>query len=373
MYSLLDAGRSHDEIQLLVEIALNKYGKISLSGNGMCGTVYFFDQGEDVHPRYVVAKVPRIPRDDREERNRRFLREIEIQHRTFYHRFVCWPFDYHMLFDTPVALFRASDGDLAQWIPQPEFSAASRIAVLAYLCSALRHCRSRGVECHQDLKPQNILMRRFDLSRFGASGSDVFNHPLLADFGLANAGIELDNAEGARPYMAPEQWLEGIATAESDIFALGVIIFEVMTAGSHPYGGVTREWWPAPAHGRSKKWLRSDTWEKWAKTGNPVAPANFLVDGIEDIARRCMAPCPSDRPKLGQIQADLFAVLATIDRSAAEQASYQAFHADNDPNDQGWPYRDAKLDQLRRSVASIPPSTPASSNDDSPVISQEHP
>ena len=319
----------------------------------MCGSVYFFDQGEHVHPRWVIAKVPRTPTNDRTERNRRFLREIEIQHRTYYHRFVCWPFDYRMVLDTPVALYRAWDGDLAAWIPKEDFSATSRLAVLIYLCSALRHCRKRGVACHQDLKPQNILMRDASNHLREASGSDVFKFPLLADFGLANAGRDFQNAEGARPYMAPEQWLLGVADATSDIFALGVIIFEVMTRGSHPYGGLTREWWPDPINGRSKRWLRPETWEKWAKGGNPITSAPFLVEGVEGISRRCMATNRAERPALDQIQADLLGVLSSLDRAAAEQARFQALHADNDPNDGEWPYRDAQLERLRRSIDDV--------------------
>lgn len=353
MCSLLDGELTEDEIQLIIEAALSKHGRIAKRGGGMCGSVYFFDQGESVHPRWVVAKVPRIPRGDPFERNRRFLREIEIQHRTFYHRFVCWPFDYRMVLDTPVALYRAWDDDLAQWIPRSEFSAVSRLAVLFYLCSALRHCRSRGVECHQDLKPQNILMRNAGDTLREAPGSDVFNFPLLADFGLANAGIDFQNAEGARPYMAPEQWIETIATGSSDVFALGVIIFEVMTLGSHPYGGKTCEWWPHPIEGASKKWLRPETWEKWAKAGNPIAQATFLADGVEEIARRCMAPDPADRPPLELIQAELLTALTALDNEAGSQASFQASHADNHPTDSEWPYRDIQLERLRRSVSDI--------------------
>lgn len=356
MQSLLDGGFSEDQIQMIVEGALAKHGRIAMRGGGMCGTIYFFDQGENVHPRWVVAKVPRVPREDRVERNRRFLREIEIQHRTFYHRFVCWPFDYKMILDTPVALFRASDGDLAQWIPRPEFSPASRLAVLIYLCSALRHCRTRGVDCHQDLKPQNILMRNVADGLREASGSDVFAFPMLADFGLANAGIEFQNAEGARPYMAPEQWLQKVAIGESDVFALGVIIYEVMTGGSHPYGGVLREWWPVPIEGNSKKWLRPETWEKWAKAGNPIAPATFLVDDVEDIVHRCMAPDPVDRPTLEQVAAHLIDVLKRLDDDAGKQVAFQVSHADNDPTDEAWPYRDQQLERTRRSLLEVPPT-----------------
>jgi serine/threonine protein kinase len=353
MVSLLDGRFDEDAIQSLVEVALAKHGRIVHRGGGMCGSVYFFDQGENVHPRWVAAKVPRVPREDRRERNQRFLREIEIQHRTFYHRFVCWPFDYQLVYDTPVALFRAMDGDLAQWIPRHEFSIESRLAVLIYLCSALRHCQKRGVICHQDLKPQNILMRDVVSTMRDVSQADVFEFPMLADFGLANAGIELDIAQGARPYMAPEQWLHNVATAESDVFALGVIIFEVMTRGEHPYGGLTREWWPEPIEGNSKKWLRPETWMAWAERGNPITPGQFLIGDVENIARRCMEPSPLERPSLDQIQTDLLSVLSAYDASAGSMASFQVSFADSDPNDGEWPSRDIQLENMRRWLSEI--------------------
>lgn len=352
MQSLLDGLYGEEEISAFLEGRLSKYGRIKMRSGGMCGTVYFFDQGENVHPRWVAAKIPRVPAKDRSERNRRFLREIEIQHRTFYHRFVCWPFDYEMVLDTPVALYRASDGDLAQWIPRQDFSPSSRLAVLIYLCSALRHCRSRGMECHQDLKPQNILMRAAVDGVGEISGADVFEFPQLADFGLANMGLE-GHAEGARPYMAPEQWLADIADGDSDIFALGVIIFEVMTAGEHPYGGTIREWWPDPEEGKSKRWLRPDIWKKWAEAGNPITPARFLVDGVDHIARKCMSPSPSDRPTLDHIQAELLAVLLRHDPPSAIQAEFQFLHAEADPNDGSWPYRDERLDLVRRWITEL--------------------
>jgi len=351
--NLLDGGFSEEEILGLVQISLGKHGRIAGRSDGMCGSVYFFDQGEDVHPRWVAAKIPISPKGDRTERNKRFLREIEIQHRTFYHRFVSYPFDYQMVFDTPVALYRASDGDLSRWIPRADFSIASRLAVLAYLCSALIHCRARGVECHQDLKPQNILMRAAP-SSVADLADDVFEFPLLADFGLANLGIDTGNAEGARPYMAPEQWIDKVSRSESDTFAFGVIIFEVMTAGRHPCGELTRDWWPVPVEGRSKKWLRPETWVKRANAGNPVVSAPFLVDGVEAIARACMATDPDVRPSLTTVQSELINVLRGHDPDAAVQVSFQIAHADSRPHGSSeWPYRDDQLVFLQKSIVGL--------------------
>ena len=351
MSYLLDSGLSEDEIQWHIEVLLSKHGRITHRAGGMCGQVYFFDQGENVHPRWIVAKIPRVPEADPEERNRRFLREIEIQHKTFYHRFVCWPFDYQIVHDTPVALYRAADADLSQWIPLTGFSTVSRLAFLAYLCAALAHCRSRGLENHQDLKPQNILVQDMGKRFSGLPDQNVFIMPLLADFGLANLWIENNIPQGARPYMAPEQWLHGVANGASDLFSLGVIIFEVMTKGHHPYGGITREWWPAPRE-NSKKWTKDDMWVKWAKNFCPVAPADFLVADAETIARACLSPDPMDRPSLSLVQAELLNILHKLDPEAAEQARFQIAHANASETSDEWPYRDHQLQRLIKHLGS---------------------
>lgn len=352
-FALLDSNLTETDIQLLVGGIFTKYGKIDRCGGGMCGSVYFFDQGENVHPRWVAAKVPRAPAYDRIERNRRFLRELEIQHSTYYHEFVSHPFDYEIVYDTPVALYRAMNDDLSGWIYQEHFSDAGRLATLSYLCAALIHCRSRGVLCHQDLKPQNILMRDYRKDFRGLPEEDVYNVPLLADFGLANMGLEYNRPDGPKPYMAPEQWLDGIAEGASDVFSLGVIIYEVMTRGMHPVGHRVSDWWPEPRPGNSKKWQRDDFWKRWAKDGSPISPAVFVHDDLRRIVCDCMSPLPASLPSLQQIQADLLEVLRTVDRKAFEQATFRISYANSKTKSlDDWPYRNQRLDRLRMAFQS---------------------
>jgi serine/threonine protein kinase len=104
------------------------------------------------------------------------------------------------------------------------------------MADAVAHAHSRGV-VHRDLKSTNVMI--------GTNG-DV----KILDFGLAirepaaNAESETTRSEspsgaGTVPYMAPEILCGRRATPQSDIWALGVLLFE-MLAGVRPFCGATR-------------------------------------------------------------------------------------------------------------------------------------
>lgn len=99
------------------------------------------------------------------------------------------------------------------------------LMVLSQAAQALDYAHSKGV-IHRDIKPANIMMDR--------SGRVV-----LTDFGLALISLEGTKGEvfGTPQYIAPEQAVNSAgATAQSDQYALGVILYEILT-GSVPFGG----------------------------------------------------------------------------------------------------------------------------------------
>jgi hypothetical protein len=89
------------------------------------------------------------------------------------------------------------------------------------VCEALDYAHQQGI-IHRDLKPLNILL-------------DEERGPLLADFGIArlvggsSVSLTTGGVMGTLAYIAPEVWNEVVAGAPADIYALGCIVYEMVT------------------------------------------------------------------------------------------------------------------------------------------------
>jgi serine/threonine-protein kinase len=107
--------------------------------------------------------------------------------------------------------------------PIPE---AEAVELIRQICAGLSAVHARGI-LHRDLKPANIML--------GAAGQVH-----LMDFGIAGAAEAQHAIEGTPAYMAPEQLLGKELTTQSDIYALGLIIHEMLT-GKSMFGAHTLE------------------------------------------------------------------------------------------------------------------------------------
>lgn len=120
--------------------------------------------------------------------------------------------------------------DLRKLIAMGELAPEEAMRIVPPLCAALQYAHDRGV-VHRDVKPENVLI-------------DVDGNVKLADFGLARllgdagCGPQLTRQSqvmGTPHYMAPEQYSTANVDHRADIFALGVVLYELLT-GQLPAG-----------------------------------------------------------------------------------------------------------------------------------------
>jgi len=161
-----------------------------------------------------------------------------------------------------------------------KFSILDSLTVLKALCAALGFAHRNNV-VHCDVKPGNIMVD---------SGGNLY----LTDFGIArhaeSTRTTFGGAVGTAYYMAPEQFLEEQVTAATDVYALGVLLFE-MLAGKKPFTGAevggdtdrtTRRQRIIHAH------LKLPTPDP--RSINPSIPENLAIVVLKALAKR-----PQDR------------------------------------------------------------------------------
>jgi serine/threonine-protein kinase len=128
------------------------------------------------------------------------------------------------------------NGNLAQQLSNEKYSLLSDktkqqlIKQIAHLVANLH----RAGWLHNDIKPSNVLLDSF-LSN-SADNSSIMPNLLLTDFALAKNidKLSVANPAGTPAYLAPERWQGQDATVQSDIYAFGIMLYEILT-GERPF------------------------------------------------------------------------------------------------------------------------------------------
>lgn len=250
-------------------IIAERYRVVALLGRGGMGEVY---RAEDLKLTQLVAIkfLPEALSKDAAALGR-FHNEVRIA-RQVSHPNVCRVFDIGDAGGIPFLTMEFVDGeDLASLVRRigrlPEDKA---IEVSRQICAGLAAAHERGV-IHRDLKPANLML-------------DGAGKVRITDFGLAGIAATIQGAEvraGTPAYMAPEQLAGKEVSAKSDIFSLGLVMYEVLT-GRRAYQGNT-----LPELMKSR--------EEGALT-NPSSLVRDLDPLIERVILRCLERDPSKRP-----------------------------------------------------------------------------
>lgn len=330
-------------------------GECSFLTDGMCGEIYIFDQRANPIARYVCIKIPKpINGISNKESARRFVRELELQLTLSYHNFVHCPFDFNSEYDIPIAFFRYWGNDLANLIKENQASQVTKLSLLVYTCIGLRHCYRKGLIAHQDLKPANIFIQNIRTKYTEVPGLDIFDFAKVADFGLANASIDYGVYDGSRPYMAPEQWNRNKLSQATDVFALGVIFYELITGGYHPVGIKLSDYWPTPKEGNTKKWTRQEDWLRWIKNDCKITQPNgvYVDQEILNFIEKMLSVEPLLRPSINEVIEFILKQIKNISLESYHQLDFiitqsekESFERDNSKT--SWPYLYMKWEELK--------------------------
>jgi eukaryotic-like serine/threonine-protein kinase len=199
-------------------------------GRGGMGTVYLGVRVDDQYRKEVAIKLLRAALD-RDALHARFARERQIL-ASLDHPDIARLIDAGTTADgQPYLVMDLVDGvPIDEHCERQQLPLEARLALFRRVCEAVHHAH-RHLVVHRDLKPRNILVT--------ADGS-----PRLLDFGIAKL-LSPDEADGpgvtdtglrvmTPEYASPEQARGERVTTASDIYALGVILFQLLT-GQRPY------------------------------------------------------------------------------------------------------------------------------------------
>lgn len=233
----------------------------------------------------MVMKIPRMTAGDGAENIVSFEVELQI------HPVLSGPHVPHFvaagdLLRLPYIVIEQVHGHTLQhWLDQTERPSIHTVAQLGAAMAQAAHSLHQQNCCHLDLKPGNVLIKE--------DGSAV-----LLDFGLSChahypdlLAEELRKAVGSPAWMAPEQIVGVRGDLRSDIFAIGVMLYELAT-GELPFGN------PATHGGlRQRMWMAPEP---------PRALRPELPEWLQEVILRCLEPEAAQRyPTAAQLAFDL--------------------------------------------------------------------
>ncbi len=195
-----------------------------------------FEAEDSILQRRVAIKLPKADLVSAPESLKCFLAEARAAS-NLNHSGILNPLDADIVDLQPYIVYPFCPGpNLAQWIAQNQSPVPARLAaeITLSLVEAVAFSHDAGV-LHRDIKPANILLFP------SKEHHEAFPYRVtLTDFGLAKAA-SVDPAlssssllAGTLLYVAPEQLSRSVTSASTDIYSIGVVLYELLT-GKRPF------------------------------------------------------------------------------------------------------------------------------------------
>ncbi len=276
------AGPASEEQQLQPGTVLeSRFRVVRLVGRGGMGEVY--EAVDGALGTRVALKTMRLGQWSNDERVQRFRSEILLA-RKISHPNVCRVFELHVGGPGEPPLFLSMELLEGETLcdrlrREGHLAEPAARALVAQIASGLAAAHAEGV-VHRDLKPSNIML----VPVHGGGERAV-----VTDFGIArptdglpSGSMTWDGPVGTPAYMAPEQACGGDATPATDLYSLGVLMYE-LTSGSLPCPGDTPQ---AIAF--------EPLWGSWPerRSSTPRTSKRW-----RELIRWCLAKDPARRPQ----------------------------------------------------------------------------
>ncbi|WP_040204933.1 Stk1 family PASTA domain-containing Ser/Thr kinase [Neobacillus jeddahensis] len=263
----------------------DRYKILEMIGGGGMANVYLAH--DMILDRDVAVKMLRLDFANDEEFIRRFRREAQSA-TSLAHPNIVNIFDVGEEGDLYYIVMEFIDGQtLKQYIQQNSpLKVEDAIGIMRQLTSAISNAHQNHI-IHRDIKPHNILV-------------DHDGNVKITDFGIAMALsatsiTQTNSVLGSVHYLSPEQARGGMATKKSDIYSLGIVMFELLT-GRLPFSGES-------AVSIALKHLQSET--PSVRRWNPTIPQS-----VENIVLKATAKDPFHRYKsVDEMEEDLQSAL----------------------------------------------------------------
>ena len=218
--------------KLDLDLKVGKYDVQKMLGKGATGTVYLAKDtftGKEVALKTIEPEVFRDPEFGTVYRSQ-FLNEASLAGK-LRHPYIVNILDAVVGDDSGhIAMELVTGGDLSKYVTSGKLLPVADVLQIGFkCCGALEYAANQGI-VHRDIKPANIMI---------ASGTEV----KIADFGAAvlkKSQVVQTAALGSPYYMSPEAIQGKMLTFHSDMYSMGVVLYELLT-GQRPFAGANLE------------------------------------------------------------------------------------------------------------------------------------
>ena len=276
----------------------DRFANLEPHGSGGMAQVFKAEQ-TNMGNRIVALKLlsAELLKNDPDAEHR-FKREAALSAK-LEHDHIITTYDYGVLDGQPYLAFAFIDGEsLEDRLKREEtLDAETAVRLLAPIAEALDHAHRQDI-VHRDVKPSNILIRTSD------------RRPILIDFGIGYGAFfsrrltSKGDVWTTVEYMSPEQARADDVDGRSDLYSLGVVLYECLT-GRIPFKGDNTEVLIANIKNETPRPVRER---------NPSVP-----EALARVVERCMAKKPEDRYESGAALAQ--ALRATLEPEPPTRSS----------------------------------------------------